>query len=50
MQNDAGSVTLIRYTLPIVTAPDGLGGTATGLGDLNIFDLFPFLQFPLGRR
>jgi hypothetical protein len=34
---------LFRYTMPIVTAPDGLGGTVTGLGDLNIFDLFPFL-------
>ena len=31
---------LFRYTLPIVTAPDGRGGTVTGLGDLNIFDLF----------
>ena len=34
---------LLRYTLPVVTAPDGKGGTATGLGDLNIFDVFPFL-------
>jgi len=33
---------LLRFTLPVVTAPDGLGGTATGLGDLNIFNLFPF--------
>jgi hypothetical protein len=38
-----GQGQLFRYTLPIVTAPDGTGGTATGLGDLNIFDLFPFL-------
>jgi hypothetical protein len=34
---------LFRYTLPIVTVPDGAGGTVTGLGDLNLFDLFPFL-------
>jgi Protein of unknown function (DUF1214) len=34
---------LFRYTLPVVTAPDGKGGTTTGLGDLNIFDVFPFL-------
>jgi hypothetical protein len=34
---------LFRYTLPIVTAPDVTGSTATGLGDLNVFDLFPFL-------
>jgi len=27
----------------VVTLPDGIGGTVTGLGDLNIFDLFPFL-------
>ena len=38
-----GRPQLFRYTLPIVTAPDGTGGTVTGLGDLNIFDLFPFL-------
>ena len=24
--------------------------SAKNLGDLNIFDLFPFLQFPLGRK
>jgi len=34
---------LFRYTLPIVKAPDGLGGTVTGPGDLSLFDLFPFL-------
>lgn len=34
---------LFRYTLPVVTAPNGNGGMATGLGDLNVFDLFPFL-------
>jgi|SRR5580765_3051168 len=34
---------LLRYTLPVVSAPDGTGGTATGLGDLNVFDVFPFL-------
>lgn len=33
---------LLRYTLPVVTAPDGLGGSVTGLGDLNLIDLFPF--------
>lgn len=34
---------LLRYTLPVVTAPDGQGGSTTGLGDLNVFDLFPFM-------
>lgn len=38
-----GREQLFRYTLPVVTAPDGLGGTRNGLGDLNLFDLFPFL-------
>jgi hypothetical protein len=34
---------LLRYTLPVVSAPNGKGGTTTGLGDLNLFDIFPFL-------
>jgi hypothetical protein len=38
-----GRAQLFRYTLPVATVPDGRGGTVTGLGDLNIFDLFPFL-------
>ena len=33
---------LFRFTLPIVTAPDGQGGSVNGLGDLNIFNLVPF--------
>jgi hypothetical protein len=33
---------LLRYTLPVVSASDGKGGTTTGLGDLNVFDVFPF--------
>jgi len=37
-----GTPQLFRYTLPIVTAPDGQGGTRTGLGDLNLIELFPF--------
>lgn len=34
---------IFRYTLPVVTAPDGFGGSATGLGDLNVFDIVPFV-------
>jgi hypothetical protein len=34
---------LLRYTLPVVSAPNGRGGTTAGLGDLNVFDVFPFL-------
>lgn len=30
---------ILRYTLPIVTTPNGTGGSTTGLGDLNLFDL-----------
>ena len=47
---------LLRYTLPVVSAPDGKGGTTTGLGDLNVFDVFPFLwkakrmEFGLGPQ
>lgn len=33
---------IIRYTLPVETVPNGKGGMATGLGDLNIFDLALF--------
>jgi len=32
---------LFRFTLPVVTAPTANGNT-TGLGDLNLIDLFPF--------
>lgn len=38
-----GTPQLFRYTLPVVTAPDGAGGTHTGLGDLNLIELFPFV-------
>jgi hypothetical protein len=38
-----GREQLFRYTLPIATVPDGLGESVTGLGDLNVFDLFPFM-------
>jgi len=34
---------LFRYTLPAVTAPDATGDTVTGLGDLNLIELFPFV-------
>jgi hypothetical protein len=30
---------IVRFTLPTVTTPNGTGGDATGLGDLNFFDL-----------
>jgi len=33
---------IIRFTLPVVTTPNGKGGEATGLGDLNLFDLAIF--------
>ena len=36
-----GQGQLFRYTLPVVTAPTQTGDT-TGLGDLNLIDLFPF--------
>jgi hypothetical protein len=31
---------LLRFTLPIATAPDPQGGYVTGLGDLTLIDLF----------
>jgi hypothetical protein len=39
----AGVPQLFRYTLPIVTAPTGQGDTVSGLGDLNLIELFPFV-------
>ena len=33
---------ILRFTLPVSTVPNGKGGTATGLGDLNLFDLAIF--------
>ena len=36
-----GRAQLLRFTLPISTVPDASGHT-TGLGDLNLLDLFPF--------
>jgi hypothetical protein len=33
---------IVRYTLPVVTTPNGNRGEATGLGDLNLFDLAIF--------
>ncbi|HMH15135.1 MAG TPA: hypothetical protein VK578_18685 [Edaphobacter sp.] len=38
-----GTGQLFRFTLPVVTTPSATGNMATGLGDLNVFDLFPFL-------
>ncbi len=37
-----GAPQLFRFTLPVETVPTGGGANTTGLGDLNIFDLFPF--------
>lgn len=42
-----GTPQLFRYTLPIVTTPNGYGGSATGLGDLNLIDIFPMIYKPL---
>ena len=36
-----GPPQLFRFTLPVVSAPTASGDT-TGLGDLNLIDLFPF--------
>ena len=33
---------ILRFTLPVVTTPNGNGGEATGIGDLNLFDLAIF--------
>jgi hypothetical protein len=38
-----GRPQIFRFTMAMpVTSPDGKGGMATGTGDLNIFDIFPF--------
>jgi hypothetical protein len=37
---------LFRFTLPVTTVPAGMGNRTTGLGDLNVYDLFPF---PVGK-
>src|SRR5262245_36962550 len=33
---------ILRATIPLVTSPDGLLDSTTGLGDVNFFDLFLF--------
>jgi hypothetical protein len=33
---------ILRTSIPIVTSPDDLLGSTTGLGDINLFDLFLF--------
>ena len=38
-----GKAQLFRFTLPLVTVPNGQGGVANGLGDLNLMELFPFV-------
>lgn len=39
-----GTPQLFRFTMPAaVSSPNGTGGSVVGVGDLNIFDLFPFL-------
>ena len=38
-----GTSQIFRFTMPIpVTSPDNNSRTVTGVGDLNIFDIFPF--------
>lgn len=37
---------LFRFTLPVMTVPTATGDT-TGLGDLNLIDLFPFKAGPI---
>lgn len=48
-----GAPQIFRYTLPILTVPDD-GGHTTGLGDLNVIDLFLFqagkLELGLGPQ
>ena len=48
-----GPAQLFRFTLPVVTAPTPSGDT-TGLGDLNLIDLFPFkaggIEIAVGGR
>lgn len=34
---------LFRFTLPLTTVPASSGNMTTGLGDLNVFDLLPFV-------
>lgn len=45
---------LLRATLPISTRPDPHGGYSTGIGDLNLFDIFLLktegVQFGLGPQ
>jgi hypothetical protein len=38
-----GKGQIFRATLPVVTAPDPTGGGKTGVGDLNLLDIVPFL-------
>ena len=49
-----GAPQILRATLPVVTAPDAPGGSTTGLGDLNLFDLVLFkhgsLEFGVGPQ
>jgi hypothetical protein len=33
---------ILRASIPIVTSPDEPLGSTTGLGDINLFDLFLF--------
>jgi hypothetical protein len=42
-----GWLQILRATVPIVTSPDHPLGSTTGLGDINIFDVFLFKTGPL---
>jgi hypothetical protein len=42
-----GWLQILRATVPIVTSPDHRLGSTTGLGDINIFDVFLFKTGPL---
>ncbi len=48
-----GKTQLFRFTLPVSTVPD-VSGNTTGLGDLNLIDVFPFkrghAEFGLGPQ